>query len=120
MIQDVHHANRTSKVVKRLTERLQTKHSGRLSKNQFVEFGHANSQLLLPALEAQRVTRSAVLGEGFWKDRMRKRLSKQDLKWAPANWRLLRNTLMSMDLSERVKASQQRKATEKTGFSAER
>ncbi len=120
LIQDVHHANRTSKVVKRLTEKLRSKYQGSMSKKQFVDFGRANSQFMLPALETQRVTRAAVLGEGFWKDRTRKRQAKKDTKWLPENWRHLRATLMSKDISERAKATQKRKAAGKTDFSDER
>lgn len=116
----MHHANKTSKVVKRLNERLRSKYSGQMSKKQFVEFGRANSQFMLPALETQRVTRAAVLGEGFWKDRTRKRLAKKDSKWLPENWMHLRSTLMSKDISERAKATQRRNAGEKKDFSQER
>lgn len=110
MLKDVFHANKTSAVVKRLTGKLRApKYGGRMSKAQFVSFGQGNSQLLIPALEAQTATRTAFLSEGFWKDRTRKRLAKKDGKWHPAQWTKLRSQLMTQDIEQRSRAARERR-----------
>lgn len=110
-MRDVHNAKGNSAVVNRLVGKLKSgKYDGKMLRHQFVEFGRANGQLLMPAMDMQVKARAAFIGEGFWRSRTKARVAHKDAMWQPKNWMSLRSKAMAQDIAFRKRAAQAREA----------